>query len=67
MPVVLEMFTRYDGGSTMKEIRDYLNDAGVTTVRGKAIDLNFMMPSGPSEIFSVAERTLTPYFLSWAL
>ena len=41
-PVVLEMFTRYDGGSTMKEIRDYLNDAGVTTVRGKAIDLNFV-------------------------
>lgn len=41
-PVVLEMFTRYDSGSTMKEIRDYLNDAGVTTVRGKAIDLNFV-------------------------
>ena len=40
--VVLEMFTRYDNGSTMKEIRDYLNDAGVTTVRGKSIDLNFV-------------------------
>lgn len=34
-PVVLEMFTRYDNGATMKEIRDYLNDTGVTTVRGK--------------------------------
>lgn len=41
-PVVLEMFTRYDNGATMKEIRDYLNDTGVTTVRGKAIDLNFV-------------------------
>ena len=41
-PVVLEMFTRYDNGSTMKEIRDYLNDTGVTTVRGKPIDLNFV-------------------------
>ncbi len=41
-PVVLEIFTRYDNGATMKEIRDYLNDTGVTTVRGKAIDLNFV-------------------------
>lgn len=41
-PAVLEMFTRYDNGATMKEIRDYLNDTGVTTVRGKAIDLNFV-------------------------
>lgn len=41
-PVVLEMFTRYDNGATVKEIRDYLNDTGMTTVRGKAIDLNFV-------------------------
>ena len=41
-PVVLEIFIRYDNGSTMKEIRDYLNDTGVTTVRGKRIDLNFV-------------------------
>lgn len=41
-PVVLEMFTRYDNGAIMKEIRDYLNDTGVTTVRGKAIGLNFV-------------------------
>lgn len=41
-PIVLEMFTRYDNGSTMKEIRDYLNEAGVTTVRGKRLDLNFV-------------------------
>lgn len=40
--VVLEIFTRYDNGATMKEIRDYLNDIGVTTVRGRAIDLNFV-------------------------
>ena len=26
----------------MKGIRDYLNDTGVTTVRGKAVDLNFV-------------------------
>lgn len=25
-PVVLEIFTRYDNGETMKGIRDYLND-----------------------------------------
>ena len=41
-PVVLEMFTRYDNGATMKEIRDYLNVTRETTVRGKAIDLNFV-------------------------
>ena len=41
-PVVLEIFTLYDKGSTMKEICDYLNEKGVTTVRGKAIDLNFV-------------------------
>jgi len=41
-PVVLAMFTRYDNGAIMKEIRDYLNDTGVTTVRGKAIGLNFV-------------------------
>ena len=41
-PAVLEMFTRYDNGSTMREIRDYLSDTGVTTVRGKAIDRNFV-------------------------
>lgn len=41
-PVVLEMFNRYDKGETMKNIRDWLNSAGVTTVRGKKIDLNFV-------------------------
>ena len=41
-PVVLEIFTRYDNGATMKQIRDYLNHKGVTTVRGKPIDLNFV-------------------------
>ena len=41
-PVVLEMFIRYDKGETMKNIRDWLNGAGVTTVRGKKIDLNFV-------------------------
>ena len=41
-PVVLEMFIRYDKGETMKNIRDWLNGAGITTVRGKKIDLNFV-------------------------
>lgn len=41
-PVVQDIFAQYDGGKTMKEIRDYLNEAGVTTVRGKKIDLNFV-------------------------
>ena len=41
-PVVLETFTRYDNGTTMKEIRDDFNDIGVTTVRDKAAGLNFV-------------------------
>lgn len=41
-PVVLEVFTRYDKGTTMKEIMDYLVESGVTTVRGREIDLNFV-------------------------
>lgn len=41
-PVVLEIFTRYDKGATMKEIMVWLNKTGVTTVRGKKIDLNFV-------------------------
>lgn len=41
-PAVLEMFTMYDKGATMKEIVTYMSERGVTTVRGKKIDLNFM-------------------------
>ena len=41
-PAVLEMFTMYDEGATMKEIVAYMSERGVTTVRGKKIDLNFM-------------------------
>ena len=41
-PVVLDIFTMYDQGKTMKEIRDYLNSKHVTTVRGKPVDLNFV-------------------------
>ena len=41
-PVVLEIFTRYDQGTTMKEIMEEMRQKGVTTVRGKKIDLNFM-------------------------
>ena len=41
-PVVLEIFQKYDKGMTMKEIADELNDAAVTTVRGKSVDLNFV-------------------------
>ena len=32
----------YDTGSTMKQIVDHLNDLGVTTVRGRPADLNFI-------------------------
>ena len=41
-PIVLDIFKMYDTGSTMKEIVDYLNGLGVTTVRGKVADLNFI-------------------------
>lgn len=41
-PVVLDIFTRYGKGTTMKELVDYLNEAGVTSVRGRKIDLNFV-------------------------
>lgn len=41
-PVVLDIFKMYDTGSTMKEIVDHLNGLGVTTVRGKPADMNFI-------------------------
>ena len=41
-PAVLEMFTMNDKRATMKEIVAYMSERGVTTVRGKKIDLNFM-------------------------
>ena len=41
-PVVLEIFTRYDQGATMKEIMEEMRQKGITTVRGKKIDLNFI-------------------------
>ena len=41
-PVVLETFTLYDNGKTMKEIAEHLKTHGVTTVRGKTIDINFV-------------------------
>ena len=41
-PVVLEMFTMYDKGATMKEIVDCMSARGITTIRGKIIDLNFV-------------------------
>ena len=41
-PAVLEMFTMYDKGATMKEIVARMSERGVTTVRGKKIDLNFV-------------------------
>ena len=46
-PAVLEMFTMYDKGTTMKEIVAYMSERGVTTVRGKKIDLNFMVQLPP--------------------
>lgn len=41
-PIVLDIFKMYDTGSTMKQIVDHLNALGVTTVRGKSADLNFI-------------------------
>lgn len=41
-PVVLESFTRYANGTTMKEVMQYLVESGFTTVRGRKIDLNFI-------------------------
>lgn len=41
-PVVLESFTRYANGATMKEVMQYLVESGFTTVRGRKIDLNFI-------------------------
>ena len=41
-PVVLECFTRYANGATMKEVMQYLVESGFTTVRGRKIDLNFI-------------------------
>lgn len=33
--IVLDVFTKYDEGFSMKEIKDYLNDTGVRAVRNK--------------------------------
>lgn len=41
-PIVLDIFKMYDTGSTMKQIMEHLNALGVTTVRGKLADLNFI-------------------------
>ena len=41
-PIVLDIFKMYDTGSTMKQIMEHLNALGVTTVRGKPADLNFI-------------------------
>jgi len=39
-PFVLEAFKRYDGGATMKEVRDALNAKGVTNQRGGELTFN---------------------------
>ena len=39
-PFVLEAYKRYDTGSTMKEIRDWLNAEGVTNTLGKPVTYN---------------------------
>ena len=39
-PFVLEAFKRYDGGATMKEVRDVLNAKGVTNQRGGELTFN---------------------------
>lgn len=44
-PVVLESFTRYADGATMKEVMQYLVESGFTTVRGPENRLEFYCPS----------------------
>ena len=39
-PFVLEAFKLYDGGATMKEVRDALNEQGVTNKRGQELTFN---------------------------
>ena len=39
-PYVLEVFKRYDSGSTMTELRDWLNEEGVKNTRGNPITYN---------------------------
>lgn len=39
-PFVTEAFKRYDDGSTMTEIRDWLNEQGVKNTRGKPMNYN---------------------------
>ncbi len=39
-PYVLEVFKRYDSGSTMTELRDWLNAEGVKNTRGNPITYN---------------------------
>ena len=39
-PFVLEAFKMYDGGATMKEIRDFLNEKGLRSKRGHSLTFN---------------------------
>jgi Site-specific recombinases, DNA invertase Pin homologs len=39
-PFVLNAFKRYDEGATMTEIRDWLNDQGITNTRGEDMKYN---------------------------
>jgi len=39
-PFVLEAFKRYEAGSTMTGLRDWLNSQGVTNTRGEAVQYN---------------------------
>ncbi len=39
-PFVLEAYQKYDEGWTMKQIRDWLNEKGVTSTRGRAVNYN---------------------------
>lgn len=41
-PIVLEMFTRYSDGATMKQLVNSLNARGIRSARGKKITLNIM-------------------------
>ncbi len=39
-PFVLEAFKRYDEGATMTEVRDWLNEQGVTNTLGRSLNYN---------------------------
>lgn len=39
-PFIIDAFKLYDSGKTMREIRDYLNEKGVKSSKGKPVTYN---------------------------